>query len=60
MAFLLKTRCITGKLAPAFGEHREYDQLDGACADAKVIHEVMGYSVFVVDFATDDLVASFL
>lgn len=57
MTFILKTRAITGKLVPAGGEHREYSELHRALADGVVLQDVFGASVFVVDFATDVVVA---
>lgn len=51
--YLLKTRAITGALVPANGEHVEYTELHRAIQDGKVLRDVMGEEVFVVDGRTD-------
>lgn len=55
MTYVLKTRSALGGLVPLNGEHIEYDHLCTACADAQLLSDVKGETVFVVDFATDNV-----
>lgn len=55
--YVLKTRAITGALVPANGEHIEYAELDRAIADGRVLKDVLGEEVYVVDYRNDAVVA---
>jgi len=54
--FVLKTRAITGALVPARGEHVEYSELHRAIQDGKLLQDVLGIEVYVVDGRTDAVV----
>lgn len=56
MIYILKTRAVSGRLVPLNGEHIEYDTFETAQKDAQVWAVVHDESVFIVDFAFDEVV----
>ena len=55
-AWILKTRAVTGKLVPLYGEHRLYEDFHEALDAAQRHTRWYGEGVSVVAFASDDVV----